>query len=81
MAGLSCKLFADDSPLIEVNNDFNNLINKFQNKIKALTNWCEFSKVEINWDKTFAMFVTNKRIKKPELLNFDNITIKVVRSF
>jgi hypothetical protein len=27
------------------------------------------------------IFVTNKRIKMPELLNFDNITIKVVDRF
>jgi hypothetical protein len=34
--------------------------------------------VEINWDKTFIMIVTNKGLKIPKSIDFNDINVKVV---
>jgi hypothetical protein len=81
LAGLYCKLFADDSTLIETSTQFDNLLSKFNDKIKILLNWCEFSKVDINWDKTFIMIVTNRRLKIPKSIDFNDIHVKIVDRF
>ena len=56
-------------------------MSKFNKKIKILLNWCQLSKVDINWDKTYVMFVANKRIKIPKSIDFDNINVKIVNRF
>ena len=65
---LMCKLFADDTTLGDVDKDLNILINRFVSKLKTLLDWCQFNKLDINWSKTFFMFVTNKRVKLPNEL-------------
>jgi hypothetical protein len=60
-----CKLFADDTTLGDVDKDLNILINRFVNKLITFLDWYQFNKLEINWSKTFFMFVTNKRVKLP----------------
>ena len=87
---LMCKLFADDTTLGDVDKDLNILINRFVSKLKTLLDWCQFNKLDINWSKTFFMFVTNKRVKLPKeitvgtkLVNDKNedIKVSVVNSF
>ena len=56
-------------------------MSKFNKKIKILLNWCQLSKVDINWDKTCVMIVTNKRVKIPKSLDLDNINVKIVDRF
>ena len=65
MIELMCKLFADDTTLGDVDKDLNVLIKRFVNKLKYFLEWCEFNALDVNWDKTFFMFVTNKRVKLP----------------
>jgi hypothetical protein len=87
---LMCKLFADDTTLGDVDKDLNILINRFISKLKTLLDWCQFNKLDINWSKTFFMFVTNKRVKLPKeitvgtkLVNdkIEDIKVSVVNSF
>ncbi len=63
---LMCKLFADDTTFGDVDKDLSTLINRFVNKLKTLLDWCQFNKLDINWSKTFFMFITNKRVKLPK---------------
>jgi hypothetical protein len=87
---LMCKLFADDTTLGDVDKDLSTLINRFVNKLKTLLDWCQFNKLDINWSKTFFMFITNKRVKLPKEITVgsklvneksEDIKISVVDSF
>ncbi len=60
---LLCKLFADDTTLYLLGDNFESLISKFKDNLKPMLDWCKFNKLDINWDKTYFMFVTNKRQK------------------
>ncbi len=60
---LTCKMFADDTSLYDTGDDLKNLISKMQDKLKHHIECCFYNKLDINWKKTFFMFVTNKRIK------------------
>ena len=85
-----CKLFADDTTLGDADKDLNTLVNRFVEKLKVLLEWCKFNKLDINWSKTYFMFVTNKRVKLPKEIRvgtkFENnkivdINVSVVTSF
>ena len=87
---LLCKLFADDTTLGDYDKDLDTLINRFVKKLKVLLEWCDFNKLDINWSKTYFMFVTNKRIKPPKEIIIDtkivnnktvDIKVSVVTSF
>ena len=87
---LMCKLFADETTLGDVDKDLDTLIKRFVYKLKVLHAWCLFNKLDINWCKTFFMFVTNKRIKVPNEITVSSkiennelieIKVKVVTSF
>ena len=54
---------------------------KFQEKIRTLINWCQYSKVDINWEKTYAMIITNKRLVKPKSIKLCDVNIEVVDKF
>ena len=85
-----CKLFAEDTTLGDADKDLNTLVNRFVEKLKVLLEWCKFNKLDINWSKTYFMFVTNKRVKLPKEIRvgtkFENnkildINVSVVTSF
>jgi hypothetical protein len=63
---LMCKLLADDTSLGDVNKGLNTLINRFVEKLIVFLDWCEINKLDINWSKTYLMFLTNKRVKLPK---------------
>jgi hypothetical protein len=75
------KLFADDTTLYEANVDVDVLTGKFKHHIKNLLDWCQSNRIDINWSKTYFMFVSNKRCQFPKSLTFDGITIEVVDHF
>jgi hypothetical protein len=50
-------------------------------KARTLIEWCEYNQLYINWSKTKAMFVTNKRAELPSSINVDGHDIEVVSSF
>ena len=76
-------MFADDTTLYESNADLNELISSFKNKLGPLIEWCKYNKLDINWSKTFFMFVTNKHIKNklPKEIKINDTSVKVVDSF
>ena len=82
MIELMCKLFADDTTLGDCDKDLNSLITRFVKKLRFFLEWCEFNTLDVNWDKTFFMFVTNKRVKLPNeiLLNTKIVENKIVET-
>ena len=86
---LACKMFADDTTLYDADQELNILINRFLAKIKPLLDWCFFNKLDLNWSKTYFMFVTNSRGKLPSEISVKQIinnktvevSVKVVNSF
>ena len=50
----------------DFDNDLDRLIKRFVEKLKVLLEWCYYNKLDINWSKTFFMFVTNRRVKLPK---------------
>ena len=67
------KLFADDTTLIFNDSNMENLISKFKKDLKNLNEWCKHNRLYINWNKTFIMFVTNKRIHIPTQIIYRGI--------
>ena len=62
-------------------NDLNTLINEFKKQLKPFTDWCSLNRLDVNWDKTFFMFVTTKRTKAPLTIEIDGKQVKVVDQF
>jgi hypothetical protein len=78
---LSTKLFADDTTLYLAGDEINQLIKDFSERSKLCLGWCDYNRIDINWKKTYAMIVTNKRISIPKSVKIDYINIAVVDSF
>ena len=83
---LKCKMFADDTTFYDSDKDLTTLIGRFSKKLEPLLEWCEFNKLDLNWSKTFFMFITNKRIKLPTEISINSnsaviINVKVIDSF
>ena len=78
-----CKLFADDTTLYLSNKNLDCLLEKFNEAIAPLIDWCKFNRLDINWSKTFFMFITNKRVSLPSTISLKNLNcdVKVVDSF
>ena len=74
-------LFADDTTIMDVGSDLNNLIISFKQKLEPLINWCEMSKLDINWSKTDFMIITGKRIKPPTTIEIGGYKVNVVDKF
>jgi len=72
-------LFADDTTLSQNSENYDNLMKKFYDSIGYLTKWCSFNKVDINWNKSEIMFITNKQnITIPEFINISGNNVKDV---
>jgi hypothetical protein len=78
---LSSKLFADDTTLYHTDSDINQLQREFSERSKVMIDWCRDNRIDINWSKTYAMFITNKRVSIPSEIMVDNTKVKVVDSF
>ena len=76
-----CKMFADDTTLYDAGENLNALISKFKNNLESLINWCQFNKLDLNWSKTFFMFITNKKVKLPNEIEVGKNMVQVVKSF
>ena len=77
-------MFADDTTLYESNNDLKKLISNFIVNIRPMLDWCKHNKLDINWSKTYFMFITNKRIKTNlpvEIEIIKDTVVKVVDNF
>jgi hypothetical protein len=75
-------LFADDTTLHVYDSNLESLISKFNNSSIKLIEWCNFNQLDINWSKTKAMFITNKKsIDIPEHIKISQNEVDVVNSF
>jgi hypothetical protein len=77
---MKCTLFADDSTLSQRNSDLKELLFSFNIGLNYLTTWCKNNRLDINWSKTFVMFVTNKHVNLPNAIEFNGNSISVVSS-
>jgi hypothetical protein len=76
------KLFADDTTLLQTDSNLENLISNFNNSIKKLLIWCNFNRIDVNWNKTKIMFVSNKRnVSLPNQISIGSNEIQVVDNF
>ena len=75
----SVYLYADDLTLVFCDDDKNSLINKVNENLNAIVQYCELNSLFINIEKTKAMFVFNnaheyscqiKKSKQFQKLNF-----------
>jgi hypothetical protein len=78
---IMCKMFADDTTLYDAHEDLDKLISKFKKSLEKLIDWCKFNRLDLNWSKTFFMFVTNKRVNLPNEIIIDGNVVRVVKSF
>jgi len=78
---LYCKMFADDTTLLDADSQLDILISRFKKRLEPLIDWCKFNKLDLNWSKTFFMFITNKRAKLPSEIEVDGNLIKTVDNF
>jgi hypothetical protein len=75
------QLFADDTSLTKTGNKLDTLISESRGVIEELNTWCYFNKVDINWEKTFFMVFTKKKIEIPDFIQIKEAKIKVVDNF
>ena len=78
---LSKKLFADDTTFYKSMFNVNELVSYFVSNIQPLLDWCYSSKLDLNWSKTFFLFIKNKRVKYPDHIFINNNRINVVDTF
>jgi hypothetical protein len=81
LQGLSSKLFADDTTIYSSGPDLDGVMKDFQSKIKPLSTWCALNRLDINWSKTFIMFVTNKRVSLPSSVDLNGVSVSVISEF
>lgn len=79
LLGLSSKLFVDDTTIYSSGRD--GVVKDFQTRIKQLSTWCALNRLDINWSKTFVMFVTNRRISLPSSVDLNGVCVSVVSEF
>jgi hypothetical protein len=74
-------MFADDTTLYKHGSDLEQLQKRFVSDISELQTWCNFNQIDINWSKTFIMFITNKRITQPKNIELNGSSVEVVSTF
>ena len=87
-------LFADDTTLILNADSLDELLSLSSTIIKKFKQWCYYNKFDINWDKTFGMFFTDRRIERvkpdgsivkgiklPNFIEFESTRIEIVSEF
>ena len=87
---LSQKLFADDTTAHLSRISYTLLIEDFNVYISDIITWCRLNQLDINWDKTKAMFISKKmdtstiphtRLVFPHSIRVGDIDVEVVHSF
>ena len=74
-------MFADDTTLHTSNSNPSTLKTSFDNALKELNEWCQFNRVDINWSKTFCMFINKTRNVVPKSILFEEKSIETVSHF
>jgi hypothetical protein len=88
-------LFADDTTIYFSAKTQNELITKVEIGMQMFCEWCQHNRLDINMEKTYAMFFTDKRISKlnvengqwtnglrlPDAIAFNDNRIKVINEY
>jgi hypothetical protein len=75
-------MFADDTTLIHTHASLDSSLLSLNNSCERLSKWCTYNRIDVNWQKTKAMFITNRRgLLLPKVINHELIEIEVVSSF
>ena len=74
-------MFVDDTTLYDADADLGLLLSKFSKKLEPLLDWCKFNKLDLNWSKTYFMFITSRRVKLPIEILVSGLLVKVVDTF
>jgi hypothetical protein len=61
LSSIRSKLFADDTTLMFAGDNIEDVRSKCVDGVLFLQTWCEYNYVFINWSKTYAMIISNKR--------------------
>ena len=75
------RLFADDTTMLFSGSSVDECTKLCKNGIAALTEWCNYNRLYINWTKTYIMFITNRRVILPTAISFNKEKIEVVSKF
>ena len=68
-------LFADDTVVFHCNDSLEDLINNVQEDLNQISNWCTFSKICLNTDKTNAMLFSNSFHKNLDITKIEQLQI------
>ena len=74
------ELFADDTTIFNSGVDFNSTYTSISHDVEKVINWSKYNYLEINWSKTFIMYINhNININEsiPTSLHFMNKTIEI----
>ena len=72
-------MFADNTTLYDA--DLSLLLSKFSKKLEPLLDWFKFNKLDLNWSKTYFMFITSQRVKLPIEILVSGLLVKLVDTF
>jgi len=81
LVGLQSKLFADDTTIYSSGPVLLDVIVDFQQRIKQLGSWCALNRLDINWSKTYVMFITNSLVSLPPSVVLNDGVVSVVNEF
>ncbi|CAF0830436.1 unnamed protein product, partial [Brachionus calyciflorus] len=79
--GAFIELFADDRTLAKSGEKLKEILKDFEQIIEDLNVWCYFNKVDINWNKTYVMIFTKKKIEIQKKIEIKGASIAVVSEF
>jgi len=75
------RLFADDTTVNPSGESYEKAYSALNKVCEKLIEWCKSNALEINWNKTFCMIISNKSFERPLFLNICDRAIKVVKEF
>ncbi|CAF0864958.1 unnamed protein product [Brachionus calyciflorus] len=74
------ELFVDDTTLAKSGEKFEEILKDFEQIIEDLNEWCYFNKIDMNWNKTFVMIFTKKKIEISKKIEIKGASIAVVKA-
>ena len=75
------KLFADDTTICIAGESIENAISRLKDAVSQLLEWCSFNRLDINWSKTYIMFIGNVKDASSYVYINEELTISVVTQF
>ena len=70
-------LFADDSCLFTSGRNLNSIVNKMQDSLNKLVQWCNLNGFKISMNKTVAVLFTRRRDRIDRILKINGESVKI----